>query len=570
MKKLFTLFFLLPVLTTNAQQKKSVRIDADTLKLYNTDSSGLQLLLKNGTENRGNSFLKNKGNGLTEFNYAVDSVWFATDTLYIQRATLSKYRIGSDIDSVTNGISTANGIARLGGNLNRNTQINWGGHTYELKKDSVNFTSINPLNFTSTRQNSTGYKSLIDQQSQQVEIASSNTDSSQSRLFLTDSSGSFSFRKNTASSSCLLLKDRNINISSDQIYFNGNWVRLPGKTKEEMDSLAYKPAGSLLYNKTTGGLSLSNGNSMNPAYWEFMDGQEIQTTLPMGWATTNNYKVPVLRLHHPSTNQDFKIFPYQYGIAAEYNGVFENWVGEFSIHRGLQYYDMGDGGDGWGAVLWVGDDEDRGGLRMTARDNTQLGGNIKFTEIASEEFGGQISAGDIRLRMIDSTDRVNFIIGKRGTSTPYSYIGTTGLKLPDVHVGAMTTAPDKGLLVFDNDDSSVKVFNGNAWKKFNTNTETAITISDNIAVPSTGNIVYYVDASLQDVTLSLPAATVTSTGILYKIIRLDNSSNKIVINTVPGSSINGTESKVLTNQYESMNVYSAGINKWIATKEVAF
>ncbi len=124
MKPLLVSILLLHCLTAKSQLMKSVTIGADTTKFYNTNNSGNHLMILNGTENRTNSYLKNKGGGLTEFNYAVDSVWFFNDTLFVLRDRLHKFKINGTVDSANNGITNLNGILKLGLNLDGNTSIN--------------------------------------------------------------------------------------------------------------------------------------------------------------------------------------------------------------------------------------------------------------------------------------------------------------------------------------------------------------------------------------------------------------------------------------------------------------
>ncbi|MBC7383678.1 MAG: hypothetical protein H7296_11920 [Bacteroidia bacterium] len=61
-------------------------------------------------------------------------------------------------------------------------------------------------------------------------------------------------------------------------------------------------------------------------------------------------------------------------------------MGEWRIHRGNAYQDVEGRGNGWGAVSWVGDDLDEGGLRMTARNNPEAG--INYGEVSVEKFSG--------------------------------------------------------------------------------------------------------------------------------------------------------------------------------------
>jgi hypothetical protein len=183
------------------------------------------------------------------------------------------------------------------------------------------------------------------------------------------------------------------------------------------------------------------------------------TTTPTGWANGKN--LPAFRLRHPS-KQDFMILPYQYGTAIEYNGVVECWVGEWSIHRGLNYHDVENKGDGWGAVFWVGDDNDMGGLRATARDNELTGGTVKYGELSVEKFGG-LPLGDMRLRLPSNNNSFQFIYGERGSKNIVAKLTDKGFFLPKVANVAEIPQPEKAQLVYDSTENQLKVFNGTGW-----------------------------------------------------------------------------------------------------------
>ncbi len=360
---------------------------------------------------------------------------------------------------------------------------------------------------------------------------------------------------------------------------NNGVVQIPLYTQSQINSLPPQVA-TLVYNTTTNALNISDGNNMNPMALEYLDGNEIQTILPTAWA--NGSKIPVLRIRHPnnvygfnhsnSLDRDFKIIPYQFGMGIEYNGVLESWVGEFSIHRGLNYYDVGDGGNGWGAVLWVGDDHDIGGLRMTARNNALVGGNLKFTEISSETFINGSSAGNIRLRLVDDTDRIDFVFGKRGSNNVVSSIGQTGIKFPSINNVSSIASPIKGLTVFDNADSTMKVFTGAVWGDLNNQRLTGSdSISNNKTLSYTSKQVQYVDASNGNIIITLPLISDNSSGLIFKIIRVDSTLNSVTVAVTDNSNtINGLSSKNIQNQFDCMNLYTKGKNKWIATREMGY
>lgn len=210
------------------------------------------------------------------------------------------------------------------------------------------------------------------------------------------------------------------------------------------------------------------------------DGISPYTTTPIGWAQGKN--LPVFRLRHPlrimdqggvntSVQRDFMILPYQYGMAIEYNGVVECWVGEWSIHRGLQYYDTEGKGNGWGGVLWVGDDIDAGGVRATARNNTSLGGNVAYGEISVEKFVGTPN-GDFRLRLPSTQNQFHFVYGDKGSENIIAKVTNQGLILPKVTSVAATQAPEKAQILFDSTDNKFKGYDGVDWVTLGTITKT--------------------------------------------------------------------------------------------------
>jgi hypothetical protein len=90
--------------------------------------------------------------------------------------------------------------------------------------------------------------------------------------------------------------------------------------------------------------------------------------------------------------QHLLIQPYPYGMGFEYDGVVEFWSTDFSVH--------GSASSGAGAQFWVGDESDTGGVYATSRDA------LNFSEVASQKFGGALSHGALRLRVVSDADYV--------------------------------------------------------------------------------------------------------------------------------------------------------------------
>ena len=201
------------------------------------------------------------------------------------------------------------------------------------------------------------------------------------------------------------------------------------------------------------------------------DGFSAYTVTPTAWRAGK--KLPVFRLRHPlntsgvtssntSVKRDFMILPYEYGMAIEYNGVVECWVGEWSIHRGTNYYDLEGNNNGWGGVLWVGDDQDMGGVRSTARNNSHIGGTLNYGEISVEKFAGG-SHGDLQFRLPSQANNFDFVYGRRGTTYPSSRIKVDGWVLPRVSSTVSVTNPERAQMAFDSLESKMKYYNGSKW-----------------------------------------------------------------------------------------------------------
>ncbi len=201
------------------------------------------------------------------------------------------------------------------------------------------------------------------------------------------------------------------------------------------------------------------------------DGTSPYTSTPTAWAI--NHNIPVFRIRHPnntslidnpseSLKRDFMILPYEYGMAIEYNGVVECWVGGWSIHKGVNYNDVEGQGNGWGALLWVGDDVDRGGIRATARNNTSLGGNVAYGEISVEKFIGEPN-GDLRLRLPSVNNSFHFVYGGTGSTNIVAKLNNKGIFIPKVSSVYEIVTPEISQIAFDSTDAQFKGYNGLEW-----------------------------------------------------------------------------------------------------------
>jgi hypothetical protein len=152
------------------------------------------------------------------------------------------------------------------------------------------------------------------------------------------------------------------------------------------------------------------------------------------------------------------------------------------------------------------------------------------------------------------------------------FIGQTGIKFPSVSNVSSIASPIKGLTVFDSADSTMKVFNGSVWADLNSQRLVGSdSITSNITLAYTSKQVQYVDASNGNIIITLPPVSINSSGLIFKIIRIDSSSNSITVSVTDNSNtINGLSSKNIQNQFDCMNLYSRSTNMWIATRETGY
>jgi hypothetical protein len=111
---------------------------------------------------------------------------------------------------------------------------------------------------------------------------------------------------------------------------------------------------------------------------------------------------------HPASstpNKDFIIAPYKYGMGISYPGLIEVVSSEFSVHAL---------GPAFGAHLWVGDENDVGGILITTHDALNSDNTIdrsqSFVSLTSEDFTGA-SHGDMLFSVRDPQDNFRFQFG---------------------------------------------------------------------------------------------------------------------------------------------------------------
>lgn len=321
----------------------------------------------------------------------------------------------------------------------------------DIKQESI---TIDSVSFVAYSKGDTSYSNFISpnvntvfrkegkksvstlQQSSKYKILVHDSNTIFSSLVLDTGMISLSAADTSSSPSSFRLMQGRAEINARWTWFNGEWIKIPVIPLYPTAGSAVPPEGSLFYTTQTGSLLKSDGIRSNPAYWEYPDGNEINPFVTgTAWAESIGYKnIPLIRVRHPlnvtgidlgneSLSRDFSIVPYQYGMAIDYNGVVECWVGEWSIHKGNTYRTDVERNNnfGWGGVLWVGDDLDLGGVRATSRN----GSDAFYSEVSSEKFSDE-SHGNLRLRVVNDSDKVSIVHGKRGSKNVSLDIEKTG------------------------------------------------------------------------------------------------------------------------------------------------
>ena len=291
---------------------------------------------------------------------------------------------------------------------------------------------------------------------------------------------------------------------------------------------------------TTSFISFNMG--FKSAFDQSDDMKSAYTVTPVAWA--EGKKLPVFRLRHPnnvangssantSIIKDFKILPYQYGMAIEYNGVVECWVGEWSIHRGDFYNDVEGKGNGWGGVLWVGDDQDGGGVRATARNNLFRGGDVNYGELSVEKFFGTPN-GDFRFRLPSTNNQFQFVYGGRGSTNIVAKVSDKGFFIPVVSSSSLIISPEKGQVYFDSTTTGFKGYNGNEWVNLSNNL-----IMGSTVLSSNGSSLFYLIPHGMGTTPAYYNVIATSAAAgSFSYVTADNTNLIIYYSTPPPAGAN--------------------------------
>ena len=157
-----------------------------------------------------------------------------------------------------------------------------------------------------------------------------------------------------------------------------------------------------------------DGSGTSTAALELVGSEGIKSVARKPWlGAPVEARLRVSRAEPAFGAQHFLITPYEHGMAMEYPGVLEAWVGEFSINGA---------GYGKGGTLWVGNHHDSGGVHTRASSRETLG---LWGEISTEKFGGG-EHGPLRLRTVGAADAVEIWSGTRTDAARQLMLGTVG------------------------------------------------------------------------------------------------------------------------------------------------
>jgi hypothetical protein len=134
----------------------------------------------------------------------------------------------------------------------------------------------------------------------------------------------------------------------------------------------------------------------------------------------------------------FLIAPYRYGMALEYDGVVECWVEEWSIHNNAK-------GEGHNrpAKLWVGNNQDTGGLYLSAIEEGEA--PTRYAEIIAQRFTGQ-SNGYMRFVVRNAgEDYFSFQFGPQGNEQEHVRIDVSGVTAEGVFTDRLAAAGEPAI-----------------------------------------------------------------------------------------------------------------------------
>lgn len=135
----------------------------------------------------------------------------------------------------------------------------------------------------------------------------------------------------------------------------------------------------------------------------------------------------------------------------------------------------------------------------------------------------------------------------------------TGLSA-DINATATTGQATTGELLYTTDTKTLYVFDGtNCLPIANVAPIETVTASSD-TLDETNHVVLC-DCTSNTITINLPTASGIS-GRIYHIKKIDSSANAVTIDGNGGETVDGTTTKVLSSQYDSVMIVSDGSN-WL-------
>lgn len=185
-------------------------------------------------------------------------------------------------------------------------------------------------------------------------------------------------------------------------------------------------------------VTITNGKvtstfSLASCAFDFNGEAGISTATPIAWAGAS--LIPRIRLRRPDYGTvwapppDFLITPYEFGMALEYPGTLEAWCYNFAVKGNFANGIHADTYQPYAApMLWCGDNDDTGGVCMTAQNAGH--GTGTWAEISSQTFPGTGSHGPLRFRVVSASDSFQFRQGvaAAGAVDASTVIGTVTSK----------------------------------------------------------------------------------------------------------------------------------------------
>lgn len=126
--------------------------------------------------------------------------------------------------------------------------------------------------------------------------------------------------------------------------------------------------------------------------------------------------------------------------------------------------------------------------------------------------------------------------------------------------GRPSTAKE-GEFGLNTDTDQIEVYDGSAWIAIG-DPSAVTTVTSSTVTLDNEDFVVICDATSNAITVNLPAAS-TSSSFRYYIKKIDSSANTVTIDANASETIDGDTTKILTSQYDSIEIVCDGSNWYI-------